>query len=235
MQIRQRRPVVIGSLVRACLVLMLIVSPGISVAKGAPEFPQTTPEGLVLQKGTKLEAVYLKPGVNFSGYDKFAILECAVAFRKDWQRDQNSSTAFGVSKQDMDKIRGRLADEFEKVFTAELQDKGGYQIVDAGAADVLILRPAIINLDIQAPNSNDQPGMSATFSATAGQMTLYLEIYDSVTSELLARVVDPEAGQDGGMIQMQSAVTNKVEADRILKKWAGILRAGLDKARGKTP
>ena len=36
------------------------------------------------------------------------------------------------------------------------------------------------------------------------------------------------------MIQMQSAVTNKVEADRILKKWAGILRGALDAAHGKS-
>ena len=230
MQIRPWTHIAICGIASALLVLAAL--PGVPVARADDKLPETSPEGLVLQKHTKLEVVYLRPGVNFSGYDKFAILECFVAFRRDWQQDQNSSAPFRVTKEDMDRIKSTLADEFKKVFVAELQDKGGYQIVDTAAADVLILRPAIINLDIEAPN-NMEPGMSATFSATAGQMTLYLEVYDSVTSQILARVIDPEAGQDGGMIQMQSAVTNKMEADRILKKWAGILRGALDRARGK--
>jgi hypothetical protein len=233
MQIRHRRPFTVDGFVQAVLVLALMALPGIPAAQAKEKLPETSPEGLVLQKDTKLEVVYLRPGVNFGGYDKFAILECAVAFRRDWQQDQNSSTPFRVSKEDMDRIKTTLGDEFKKVFVAELQGKGGYQIVDAGAPDVLILRPAIINLDVQAPNPNMQPGMSATFSASAGQMTLYLEIFDSVTSQILARVIDAEAGQDAGRIQMQSGVTNKVEADRILKKWAGILRGALDTARAK--
>ena len=35
--------------------------------------------------------------------------------------------------------------------------------------------------------------------ASAGQMTLYLELYDSETSTLLARVIDPQAAREGGI------------------------------------
>ena len=215
----------------ACPVVAMLAFAAVQFAQAAEKLPETTPEGLVLQKKTKLEVVYLRPGVKFDRYDKVAILDCFMAFRKNWQQDQ--SMDFQIGKQDMDRIKTLLAAEFKKVFVAELQDKGGYQVVDEGAPDVLVLRPAIINLDIQAPANAGPAGMSATFSASAGQMTLYLEVYDSVTSELLARVIDPEAGQDSGMIEMQSGVTNRIEADRILKKWAGILRGALDTAHGK--
>ena len=220
---------------RMRIAVLLLVLPALAVvhaARAADKLPETTPEGLVLQKKTKLEVVYLRPGVNFSGYDKVALLDCAVAFRKDWQRDQ--SPALQIGKKDMDNIRALLAAEFKKIFVDELTS-GGYQVVDFGAADVLVLRPAIINLDVTSPAAAQPAGMGGTLSASAGQATLYLEAYDSVTNEILARVVDPEAGRDTGMIQMQGAVTNKVEADRILKKWAGILRGALDTAHGKAP
>lgn len=230
MRMQRSVGVACGDVLRNALFIVLAALVGGRVALAADKLPETSPEGLVLQKNTRLQVVYLRPGVNFSVYDKVALLDCAVAFRKDWQRDQ--SGPFRVSKEDMDRMRALLAAEFRKVFVDELTS-GGYQVVDFGAADVLVLRPAIINLDVTSPAAAQPAGMGGTFSASAGQMTLYLEAYDSVTNEILARVVDPEAGRDSGMIQMQSAVTNKAEADRILKKWAGILRGALDAAHGK--
>ena len=49
-------------------------------AKEAP--PETTPEGLVLQKSTKSRLVYLKPGATFAQYNRVAILEPLVEFEK---------------------------------------------------------------------------------------------------------------------------------------------------------
>jgi len=200
-------------------------------AFGREKPPEVTADGLHRVEGSKLALVYKKPGASLSGYDKLMILDCFVAFKKHW-RTEDTQRAMQVSPQDMDKIKKDLAAEFRKVFIDELQTKGGYQVVDTPAEDVLLVRPAIIDLDIEVPDRMT-PGMSMTFSASAGQMTLYAELYDSVTSDILARVIDPEAGQDDGMIQWQNSVTNKAEADRILKKWADILRQRLDESRGK--
>ena len=64
-------------------------------------------------------------------------------------------------------------------------------------------------------------------------MTLYLEFYDSVNSTLLGRVVDRQQARDDGMMSMSSRVTNKAEADRMFKKWAGLLIAKMDTVMGK--
>jgi hypothetical protein len=204
-----------------------------TLAVAAEKLPETSDDGLVLQKDTDLAAVYIKPGADFSGYDKLAILDCYVEFKKNWQRDQNEdhmSMTQMVTKKDMDEIETRLAGEFKKVFTEELQTKGGYEVVDHGAQDVMIIRPAIINLDVEAPDTMS-PGMTMTVSASAGQMTLYMELYDSVSSEIIARVVDAESGRNHGMIRNRA--TNHAEADRILRKWADILRGHLDQVHGK--
>jgi len=215
-----------------CTVAMIaLVCASTSIA--ADKLPETSHDGLVLQKDTELAAVYLKPGADFSGYDKLAILDCYVAFKKNWRRDQNEdrrSMTQMVTKKDMDEIRTWLAAEFKKVFVKELQTEGGYEIVDHGAEDVMIIRPAIIDLDIEAPDTMS-PGMSATFSASAGQMTLYMELFDSVTNEIIARVVDAEGARDHGMIRNRA--TNRADADRILRKWADILRSRLDQVHGK--
>jgi hypothetical protein len=203
------------------------------LAVAAEKLPETSDDGLVLQKDTDLAAVYIKPGADFSGYDKLAVLDCYVEFKKNWQRDQNEdhmSMTQMVTKKDMDEIKDRLAKEFKEVFIEELETEGGYEVVDHGAQDVMIIRPAIIDLDVEAPDTMT-PGMSATFSASAGQMTLYMELYDSVTSDIIARVIDAEGGRDHGTIRNRA--TNKAEADRILRKWADILRGHMDQVHGK--
>lgn len=208
------------------------VSMALSLALGAAcagteaGVPEVTHDGLHLVKDTKLARVWMKPGASLAAYDKLLILDCYVAFMKNWQRDRDFSQQ--ISAEQMDAIKKELAQEFRKVFI-DVLDKGGYQVVDKPAADVLLVRPAIINLDIQAPDSMDDVD-TVTFSASSGQMTLFAELYDSVTSDLLLRVIDPEAGQGTGFIQWQNRVTNVSEARGILRKWAERLRKALDEA-----
>ena len=206
--------------------LMLATSVSFAARK---ELPAESPEGLKLVKGTKLAAVYMKEGADFSGYDKVAILDCYVAFKKNWQREQNRENFGSVSDRDVARIKSKLADEFKKVFSEELVKKGN-EISTTAASDVLVLRPAIINLDITAPDTRT-PGISYSIAASAGQMTLFLELYDSVTSELLARVMDPEADRGFGTFTLQNEVTGRVAADHILRKWADILGDYLQHAR----
>ena len=97
------------------------------------ELPAVSHDGLELRKG-KAAVVYVRPGVDFSGYRRFAILECPVAFSKDWERERKSGAA-RVSQKDMDEMKADLSAEFLKIFTDELQNKGGYQ--DGGAAHTM--------------------------------------------------------------------------------------------------
>jgi len=193
------------------------------------KLPEVSPEGLKLQPKTQVSAVYLREGASFGGYDKVAIVDCYVAFRKDWQRDQNSGIQpFKISDSDVTRIKTELAAEFKKVFSKELAAKG-QTVVSEGGTGVLILRPAIINLDVLAPDTME-PG-SRSFAASAGQATLFLELYDGVTSELLARVLDAEAAGDMGLVGVRNSVTNRRDAQLMLKKWADLLGTKLADAR----
>jgi hypothetical protein len=78
---------------------------------------------------------------------------------------------------------------------------------------------------------HDGSGRTRSFSASAGQMTLFLELYDGVTGDLIARAVDPQQATDYGHVRIRNSVTNRSDADRILKRWADMLGTFLERAR----
>jgi len=219
-------------LVAGVVTAIALVSVPAIQAKEAP--PETTQEGLMLQKSTKSRIVYVKPGATFTQYNRVAILEPLVEFEKDWQKDYNNSRRGlegRVSDKDIERMKAGLAAEFKKVFTKELQDKGGYQVVDTAAPDVLVLRPALLNVEVNAPDMMTA-GVNATVVRSAGQMTLFLELWDSSTNTLLARIMDAAADSDS-FAKQANRVTNVQAADRILGDWAHELRVRLDEIKGK--
>ena len=192
--------------------------------------PATTVDGLEQVATDKVDALYRLPGATLASYRRVAILEPFVAFRKNWQRDQNRDRvgANRVSAADMERIKSTLAEEFMTAFTNVLEE-GGYDIVDVAADDVLVLRPAIVDLDVAAPDIQS-PGRSNTFVTSAGSMTLYMEFFDSVTSQLIGRAVDSRRAVGRGTIHISSSVSNRAEAVRMLTRWATLLREALDES-----
>jgi Protein of unknown function (DUF3313) len=223
-----------NTLVHFAAALLTIMLTTTALAESS--LPAVSHDGLHLLKDTKLRAVYMKPGANLSEYSQIALLACYVAFAKDWQRNYNDNAVDledRVTDQDMKKMRDELARDFNKVFTEVLSTKGGHEMVKTGGTGVLIIRPAIINLQVTAPDLMT-PGMSTTISADAGQMTLYMELYDGKTGDIIARIIDPEAAGDG-FAEQRNIVTNTADAERVLRRWASILNdhlANVNKAAG---
>lgn len=192
----------------------------------APEF---TPDGLQLIDDTDLALVYVEPGADLSQYDKIYLVTPYVAFKKNWQREQNRNWQNKrVSADDMEKIKTELAALFMDVFSKTLSD-GGYQLVTGPGEDVLLIKPAIINLDVVAPDINS-PGITRSYSETAGEMTLYMELYDSVTGDPIAKALDRKRDRQTGYFEWRNKVSNRAAANRILQVWADVLKEGLDDA-----
>ena len=192
--------------------------------------PETTVDGLHRVTDTEMAYVYAKPAVDLAVYNRILLLEPHVAFTKNWLGTQNSIPNQLVRPQDMERIKSDLADLFMEVFKLELQNNGGYVLVDGVADDVLMVRPAIIDLNVIAP---DTPGTRGTRSAitSAGSMTLYMELMDSVTGDMLVKAMDFKFDRSRTRIQASNRVRNEGAARDILGHWAELLRMGLDEAR----
>jgi Protein of unknown function (DUF3313) len=211
---------------------LAFVSPAGLAADQPP--PEVTKDGLHLYKQTKQRLAYLRPGATFTQYKKVAILDCYVEFSKQWVEDYNRDQrdpSRRIRDSDLDRAKKALQGDFKKIFTEELQEGGRYQVVDSGGPDVLVLRPALINIQVSAPDLMTA-GRSVTYVESAGAMTIYLELWDSASNTILARVVDGKV--DPSLYgQRSSSVTNKAAADRMIRSWADELRTRLDLVEGK--
>ena len=213
--------------------IILATAPVTTIAKKKDELPEYTVEGLKRVANPKnLAIVYAEPGADLSQYDRVYLVEPYVAFKKNWQRDQNRSHSMKVKTSDMDRIKIAVKDIFMEVFTEELE-KGGYTLANERAEDVLIVKPAIIDLDVNAPDVR-MAGRSQTYTDYAGSMTLYLELFDSETDDLLAKALDPTADRRAGFMQWQTAPANRQAGKRMMRPWAEALVKGLDRAREVT-
>jgi len=229
------RPVSVARAVLASASLLLAAAPA---PAADPQFPQVSPDGLQLRKTLPYGAVYVKQGADFSQYKSVGLLECYVEFAKNWARDYNQNEpdlSAQVTPEDETRIKNDLSVQFNKVFVTELGKNGDFQIVTTQGPGVLMLRPSLLNVMVTAPDV-DSPSPSVDIVASAGQMTLYLELWDGGSSTLLARVIDAEADPGmGGMAEQANSVTNQAAADEMLKRWADRLRKALDAARSAAP
>jgi hypothetical protein len=184
--------------------------------------------GLELVPSKNVGALYRRPDVDLTAYNKILIGEPAVEFSKNWN-PRNYGT-FGLSSAQLTKIRVDLAAMAKSVFAKTLAD-GGYEIVTDAGEGVLAITPNIIDVYINAP---DVPtaGRSRTYAMDAGSATLALQVNDAVTGTLLAVAYDQRRGGTSSM-RWTTSVSNRAAAGQMLKSWAEQLKRELDAARAK--
>lgn len=218
------------------IILSLIVLGTVSInalAKDKKNVPEYTVEGLKLVPDSKnIALVWAKPGADLAQYDRIYMLDPYVAFKKNWQRDHNRDSMTRVRTNDMERIKKAVKELFIEVFTEELE-KGGYKLTTDRAVDVLVVRPAVIDLDVNAPDIMTS-GRSTTLTDSAGSMTLYLELYDAETEDLLAKAMDAKADRGSNFMQWASRSSNRAAGKRMMRPWALALVNGLDEARDVT-
>jgi hypothetical protein len=185
-------------------------------------------DNLVPVEDASVAVAYIDPDADFSVFQRVVILEPHVAFVSNWRRDQNRNSRSRVNASDMEGIKSDVASLFREVFVETLQADGGYEVVDETGDDVLIIRPAVIDLDITAPDTMSA-GRGRTFTATAGAATVYIELFDSVSGAIIGRAADRRnARNNSGRLSWSSSVMNRQEGRRMFGIWAQQLRTFLD-------
>jgi len=185
-------------------------------------------DGLELRPSKNVAALYVRPGASLAGYKHVRLEPLEVHFDKNWDPNASRMGTNRLTKDDFDRIKQGLSDEFAKVIKKELAD-GGYDLVTEAGEDVLDVTPIIVDLYIAAP---DKPyaGRSRTYTADPGRMTLVAELRDSETQQVLARAIDPRRASGTGTFQITTSVSNLGAAAQIIERWASALRKALDAA-----
>jgi hypothetical protein len=186
-------------------------------------------DGLQKVKVKNVDLAYVRPGASLAGYNSVRIDPVNVAFRKDWDPTRTGSR-IKLSTEEREKIRNGLAQIVHDEFVRELQAKSGYKVVTESGPDVLRVKVNVVNVFVNAPDTNT-PGRSTVYVMSAGEMTLFAELVDSETGEVIARFADRREARTGSRMEISSTVFNTGQAAGIASNWARLLRNGLDNAR----
>jgi hypothetical protein len=199
--------------------------------KPSPIDEASLQEGLQRVDSKAVDAVFRRPEARLTEYSKLLLRQpIEVQFAKNWDPGKGGSVLYDMHEPDREKIKRELSDLFAETFRKEME-KGGYPLVTAAGPDVLLMQAAIVNLYITAPDvSMDVAGRSKVYTSDAGQMTLIMQLHDSVTGQLLARAYDHRASTND-LWQWTNSVTNTAEARRIIATWAQALRKAFDASR----
>lgn len=173
--------------------------------------------------------VYINPHADFSVYKSIQILKAHVAFKKNWQKDfnrENGATLGKVSDKDILEIKAKISKMFDDTFTQNFSENG-YPVVNTAVTGTLLIRPALVDLDL-ANTGTSAPSNARTFSKEDESVTLYIELYDAVTGEILARVAENKSVTDNEYYGWQNRSRNNSDMIRLLTGWATELRHFLD-------
>jgi hypothetical protein len=223
------RPLLLGA--------ALLAAPGLLAGCASTSKAAALPDdwdGLQRRPSQDLDGVWVRPNVEFKAYKSVRLDPVQVEFDKNWDPNEGvKSASRRISQVEIKEMREGLARGFQKELAAALQ-QGGYPLVEADGEETLRVGAGLVNVYINAP-PRDEMGRTKTYVVDAGEMTMAMELRDSVTGQLLARVVDTARGQELNRMQWATGASNAFEASQTFKTWAQVLRRGLDTVNGKAP
>lgn len=193
-------------------------------------------ENLVRVDTSDVAVAYIDPNADFSVFERVMILDTFVSFRSGWQRDQRRGTrGTRISAADMERIKARVSELFNSVMIETLEANDGFEVVSEPDYDVLLIRAAIIDLDVTVPDTSS-PGRSRTYSANSGAATLYIELFDSVSGQIIGRAFDRQAARNpGSLMRWTNRASNTADARRVFRGWANTLRGFLESHYSGSP
>jgi hypothetical protein len=180
-------------------------------------------------KSRTLDEVYVRSNADLSSYRKVMIDPGKAELRKNWLKDTNSqrSPARWLTPSDAQEITDQAAKSLAPAI-ADVFKREGYEIVTAPGPGVLRLSPSVTDLYVNAPYY-PTPGIQKTNVRDAGEAMLSLDVRDSVSGELQARIIDRSTAQEmrapataGGQLTANPAndVTNQFWFDALYRQFA---------------
>lgn len=192
---------------------------------------ERTDDGLLRVPSRAAGGVYRLPGAEFNQYRKIILEPPTIEFTDNW-RDSHPE----VTDAEVLRIRSEAVKLFRDEFEREMVKRGTYTFADAPAADVLLITPRILDLDIPAPEANLS---AATRSYTPGPVKMQVagDLRDGDSSALVARVIIFEGQTRYGFNELRLANrgTNAHEMRVAFGKWARMVNEALYVAKASKP
>jgi hypothetical protein len=155
---------------------------------------QLTPDGLArvewMQPGT---IAYMRPDAELGSYDSVMLALTSITYKRPPRRDGGiGRNNFPLTPAQRDMFERIFHDAFER----ELQRSGERKLVKEAGPNVLRIDARIADLVVATPPPQETLG-SSYYVRSSGSLVLVLELLDSESGEVLARIFQSSAGTAG--------------------------------------
>lgn len=184
------------------------------------DFSATNFDGLQEIKSKHFSAAFVRPGVDFSDYRELLLTESELAFRTPDRTKQQ----FPLTQEQKDRFRQLL----DTQFADELANSNALQLTSSAGPKVLKLEVRVQDIVATVP-PRSVGGVGDIALHALAEVTLVIEISDSESDEVLARVFDRRVIEGTAIAQRQGPpVTQWEEVEAVCNRWASTVRARLD-------
>lgn len=192
---------------------------------------EITFDGLHELKNSAANIAWAMPGVDLSGFTKIMVQKTGIEFRPGGEAGRSS---FSRSSTGPFEVSERQKAGFRKIVREvvfeELGKSAKFTLVDEPGPDVLLIRVAL--LDIVSFVPPEQLGRADIYLRDIGEVTLVLELRDSITGAILVRAIDRDAIGSNDRMNRSSRAANAAEVKRLIRRWMSKLRDRLDTFSG---
>jgi hypothetical protein len=192
---------------------------------------ETTADGLVRVPSRPEGGVYRKLEGDFTRYRRLMIEPLTVEFLEGWRKQHRN-----VSDSEVRRIEAETVKNFREVFTQILVEEGPFELTEAREADVLVVVPRMLNLNIPAPETESDSGFQSN-SPYVVSMEMTGELRDGVNGDVLLRVImiEPEFRNKVRQAGGPNRLVNAREIRDSLEKWSSLVREAIDVAKASKP
>ena len=182
---------------------------------------------------SRAQLAYIDPGVNLAKYNKVLVRPLGVNKIEIKQPSKSGSVTGHRDWELTDEDKVGLQTMYQEAMIKQLEEKGGYEVVDNAGDDVLEIAAMITGIAPTGPkdDSRSRPiGRNQVYTDGAGSIAVAVVYGDSETGEVigLAKDVRGSSSHWGA----NNSVSNKAEVRRIFNGWAISIREGLDRVHG---
>jgi len=213
----------------ACIFVLGLALVAGCAADRPPE--EMTDDGLVRVPSRSAGGVYRAPDVSFLPYRRIILEPPSISFVKDWLENHPE-----VSPAEFARIRAESVQMFRDEFAREFVERGPYKFADDPAPDVLLVIPAIEDLNIMAPDAGVAPG-ERTYTSGPLSMKVSGDLRDALTGRVVGRVTmyQPPDRYAFNEMRIANRVTNAHEQRLAFAKWSRLVREALNVAKAERP
>ncbi len=194
---------------------------------------EVTVDGLYRVDNSVMARAYMKPGWDLRGYTAMMIDPVTVSYQTDPGTRRTDPGGAGPQNFALsDAQMANFKSFFQEAVEDALTEDGGYRIANNPGPDVLRITAELMDLIIAVPTQESGSNTNRV-ARSSGAVTLVMEIRDSQSGEIIARVADrqdPSASGSGNMVRVSPQAV-RADMRRLFERWATLLRERLDDLR----